>query len=274
MNANARGFLSLVTTRKGDYAEDILLKMMRDGGCNVYRPSEKDRSHPIDMFVVPGETMRMFAADVKAKPKRSKYPDTGIDIRHWGKYCHINTYQHTPVFLFFVDEDCGKIYGNWLEILNKPVTVNHNNGAIDYPKLEGNIIYFPMQSMIPIGDISKEDIEKLRSLSSRGYQYQHIQQNEIAYTEAACPSSNSTSFDRYRDDALAVGSSGDTRMGGGVMLPYDITRCLGEMGIWDRCAKREQCQRYTDQGQPGDRLVYAMVLCRHNRFEAWIPVDG
>lgn len=185
MNVNARGFLALATTRKGEFAEDILLKLMRDGGCNVYRPTEKDRAHPIDMFVMPGQTMRMFAADVKAKPKRSNYPDTGIDFRHWGKYCHINTYQHTPVFLFFVDEDCGRIYGNWLEILNKPVTITHNGKRIDYPKPEGNIIYFPMQSMIKIGNIAPDDIEKLRSLSTRGYQYQHNNQDEITYEKAA-----------------------------------------------------------------------------------------
>ena len=185
MNINARGFLNLTTTRKGDCAEQILVKMMRDGGCSVYRPSEINKAHPIDMFVVPSATMRMFAADVKAKPKRLKYPDTGIDVRHWGKYCHINTYQHTPVYLFFVDEDCGQIYGNWLEILNQQKTIIHNGGVIDYPKMEGNIIYFPMESMIHIGDIDKSDIDKLRGLSTRGYQYQHNNQSEIKLSDAA-----------------------------------------------------------------------------------------
>ena len=57
------------------------------------------------------------------------------------------------------------------------------------------------------------------------------------------------------------------------LLPYDITRCLGEGATGAVCRKRESCQRYTDRGQPGDRLVYAMALCRDDRFEAWIPVE-
>jgi hypothetical protein len=181
MNVNARKFISLATTRKGVYAEDLLVKIMRDDGCNIYRPSEKDRAHPIDMFVMSGQTMRMFACDVKAKPRRIKYPDTGIDTRHWAKYCHINTYQHTPVYLFFVDEDYGKIYGNWLDILNKAVEIMHNGQCIEYPKLEGNIIYFPLQSMQEIADLTKEDIESLKSLSTRSYQYQNNNQDEIGY---------------------------------------------------------------------------------------------
>jgi hypothetical protein len=56
-------------------------------------------------------------------------------------------------------------------------------------------------------------------------------------------------------------------------LLRDITRCHGE-GNWESvCRKREQCQRYLDKGQPGDRLVWSMALCRGEQWQAWIPVE-
>ncbi|HAS51000.1 MAG TPA: hypothetical protein DCS21_04410 [Gammaproteobacteria bacterium] len=56
-------------------------------------------------------------------------------------------------------------------------------------------------------------------------------------------------------------------------LPYDVTRCHGERGIWEMCPKRDQCRRYLDWGQPGERQSYVMALCQDDQFDSWIPVE-
>lgn len=57
------------------------------------------------------------------------------------------------------------------------------------------------------------------------------------------------------------------------LLPYDITRCMGQGNGRIICRKRNDCQRYVDRGQPGQQISMAAMLCRDSDFECRIPVE-
>lgn len=106
-------FNDKTTTKKGVKGEELCFKYLRDKGHTIYRPECEDRPHPIDSFIVHGTKFSVCAADIKTKPKRNAYPDTGINISHYGTYCYIKNVNNIRLFLFFVDEDEKRIYGNW-----------------------------------------------------------------------------------------------------------------------------------------------------------------
>lgn len=157
-------FSAKMTTRKGVKGEDICFQYLRSKGHTIYRPDMEDRPHPIDSFVVHGQKFTVCAADVKTKPRREAYPDTGINMHHYGVYCHIKNINNIRVFLFFVDETAKKIYGNWLDIIEKRREVIHNGKRLTYPMQMGGQIYFPLSAMIEIADISDESVDALKAM--------------------------------------------------------------------------------------------------------------
>ena len=75
------------------------------------------------------------------------------------------------VFLFFVDEMNGKVYGNFLDELEKPQAVTHSGRKLYYPLRQKDIIYFPLKSMIVVGHLTEKQIKILREYSTRNYEY-------------------------------------------------------------------------------------------------------
>lgn len=157
-------FTAKMTTCKGVKGEDICFEYLRAKGHTIYRPDREDRAHPIDSFVVHGQKFTVCAADVKTKPKREAYPDTGINMNHYGTYCYIKNINNIRVFLFFVDENTKEIYGNWLDILEHKREVIHKGKRLIYPMQMGNQMYFPLSAMIKIADISDESVEELKAM--------------------------------------------------------------------------------------------------------------
>lgn len=157
-------FSSKTTTIKGISGENLCFEYLRAKGHTIYRPDKDDRAHPIDSFIVHGQKFTVCAADIKTKPKREAYPDTGIDLRHYGTYCYIKNVNNIPVFLFFVDEDEKRIYGNWLEILERRCEIQHNGKKLVYPLWMGGQIYFPISVMIHIADIPDDKVIELKKM--------------------------------------------------------------------------------------------------------------
>ena len=157
-------FSSKATTIKGISGEDLCFEYLRAKGHTIYRPDKDDRAHPIDSFIVHGQKFTVCAADIKTKPKRSAYPDTGINMSHYGTYCYIKNVNNIPVFLFFVDEDEKRIYGNWLEFLERRCEIIHNGKKLIYPLWMGGQIYFPISSMIHIADVPDNAISELKQM--------------------------------------------------------------------------------------------------------------
>lgn len=156
--------------QKGMVGEAIVMDWLRQKGFIPYTTAA-DCPHPFDYLCASKDKKTIFVADAKSKPARTRYPDTGIDIRHHAQYLHIRNRYKLHVFLFFVDEDAGKIYGNFLDVLNKPRMVKHNGAVLRYPLNAGGIRYWPLSAMRPIGKLTDEQIATLRELSTRAPAY-------------------------------------------------------------------------------------------------------
>jgi hypothetical protein len=151
-----------IQVKKGDLGEAIVDQYLKNKGFLPYRPAF-DGWHPFDRILAAPDKSSIYVADVKAKARRNKYPDTGIDMRHFDKYKQISEKHNMRVFLFFVDELEGRIYGQFLDILA--------SRDKNYPRAEGSIIYFLLEKMEHIAYLTPEQISQLKTLSRRNYDY-------------------------------------------------------------------------------------------------------
>ena len=151
---------------KGVLAEAIVRDFLQDKGFIVYEPVNEG-AHGFDKLAVK-DKRQFIIAECKAKAKRSKYDDTGFNIRHYLEYKFVEEKHGIPVFVFFIDEHLAEIYGNFLSRLDKETL----HGGEIYPKRYNGIIYFPMCNMKRyIHRLSEKDSEALKSHSRRSYGY-------------------------------------------------------------------------------------------------------
>lgn len=157
----------LETVKKGKIGERIVKEWLISQGYIVYDPANNG-IHPFD-FICAMMDKNIFIVDVKTKPARYKYPDQGIDLRHYNDYTEKLINHNIDIWLFFVDENAKQIYGNLLSELNKPHQVIHKGKILIYPYREQHtkIIYFPIDKMITIKDLSIFEIEEIKKHSSR-----------------------------------------------------------------------------------------------------------
>jgi len=161
--------------KKGNAGEAILDEYLIERGIVPYAPVA-NRAHPFDRLCAKSDKSKIFIVEVKTKAARTWYPDTGINISHLNDYLNIQNSHTINVFVAFVDELKGEIYGNYLNILMEPKTVEHisRNGllkTIKYPLRNPPIIYFPLISMRPLATISEDNCAILMELSTRTYEY-------------------------------------------------------------------------------------------------------
>ena len=161
-----------VTVQKGDIGEAVVDSYLISKGFIPYRPVAGG-AHPFDRLVASRDKRTIFIADTKSKPARTYYPDTGIDVRHYEQYKYIQDKYSIDVFIFFVDEDSGTIYGNMLTKLDEPKReFNFKTGkVVSYPLIQGGIRYFPLSTMEQIGRIPEDELRQLRKLSTRNKAY-------------------------------------------------------------------------------------------------------
>lgn len=154
-----------LTVRKGNLGEQLVEKYLTSKNFVIYRPTSGP--HPFDRLVASADKKRIFIAEIKTKPSRNKYPDTGFDLRCNQDYLRICISHHMDVFVYFVDERCGWIYGNSLiENLYTPRIVHHNGMVLKYPIAAGGIIYFPLEAMEKIAQLPALECKRLADLSS------------------------------------------------------------------------------------------------------------
>lgn len=161
-----------IQVKKGDLGEKIVDAYLEEKKIVVYKTAF-DGAHPFDRLLATPDKKQLIVADVKTKPQRKYYPDTGIDLRHFNEYQHISHKHNVKVMLFFVDQVAAKVYGNYLHELIKPLEIQHNNKTLQYPITEKNIIYFPLCKMIFIENLDNYQIDELKTLSSGRYSYEH-----------------------------------------------------------------------------------------------------
>lgn len=159
------------TVKKGNFAEEIIDKFLIYIGIIPYIPNFNG-PHPFDRLCATIDKESMYILDIKAKARRTHYPDTGINYKHYMQYNYLQEKYKVPIVLVFVDEYIGKIYGNTLSNLIKPVIIGNKKYPLEEPTTYGTkIIYFPLKNMKIIGELTKEQVEELKQLSTRRYNY-------------------------------------------------------------------------------------------------------
>jgi len=163
--------------KKGALGEFIVDALLSKKNIVPYHPVF-DGPHPFDRLCASLDKKRLYIIEVKTKARRTHYPDTGINIRHYNEYKYVRDHYNIPVFLVFVDEGERRIYGNFLTKLEKPkavATERWHAPIVNYPLEENGIIYFPLNSMIDIAKLDEREAEKLKELSARSYLYKTVQ---------------------------------------------------------------------------------------------------
>jgi hypothetical protein len=154
--------------KKGNLGESIVDQLAIQKGYVPFTALPTyDGPHAFDRVMVRQDKTGLFLLEVKTKPARKYYPDTGFDYKNYLEYKAIEKKHNLRVFVAFVDEARGEIYGNWLSELERPVYES-------YPIINGKVIYFPLAHMKTLGKISKEKCEELRALSTRNKAYDGV----------------------------------------------------------------------------------------------------
>ena len=157
-----------VALQKGKIGEDIVRALLERKGWVVYQP-ETEGAHCFDMLSIKDKKYAI-AIDVKAKAPLNKWPATGINERHFQEYLHFSQKHKMPFWVIFVDEQQGLIYGNTIEELEKPRTVE----GMDYPILmnwQTPIRIWPLAAMKTIARLREHEMENLAQMNQRQYNY-------------------------------------------------------------------------------------------------------
>ena len=159
-----------IARQKGELAEEIVTPYLESKGFVVYRPFTEG-AHAFDGMAI-RDKKESISYDVKAKPRFNNMPATGVDEKHFKTYYDFSKTHNMPFWIFFVDEAMGRVYGNEIKELEKPV----QEGGREFPclmttKTNATIRVWPLSSMIIIGNITSEEQRSLVELSQRNYKY-------------------------------------------------------------------------------------------------------
>jgi len=192
-----RKFEDTIMATKGDYAEALVDRLVHDQGLYHVYPIKTEGPHPVDRLLISRESLRIVAMDVKAVSARNSkpefattgYPDTGISIAHRNVYQQIVKHHNIPLYLMFVDEMLGEVYGNWLSVLERPTTIQWRNKTLNYPLVKDNftavgkqIVYYPLESM-ERGLYHLTDDEKAELHRLSNYMYKQDISHKHGYDE-------------------------------------------------------------------------------------------
>ena len=153
--------------KKGNIGEDAVERFLEEEGFVIYKPVT-DVAHPFDRLCVKDKNT-IFIAEIKTKPMRKYYPDTGFNYTHYEDYQRMQK-KGLNVYMFFVDEIQGVIYGNTLNKISENCIVEHNGKMREYPKIEGSIIYFPIKNMEFINHLKESEINSIKELYTGSYE--------------------------------------------------------------------------------------------------------
>jgi hypothetical protein len=161
---------NLPTVKKGNVGEGLVNEYLIGHGYIPYSP-DAGGAHPFDRLVASRDKKTIFIADAKTKAARKYYPDTGINERHYEEYKYIQDKYGIDVFIFFVDEEAQKIYGNVLRKLEAEAKILHKGSLLNYPMKYKGIIYFPLEHTKHIADIPQEQAEVIKQYTTKQEAY-------------------------------------------------------------------------------------------------------
>jgi len=159
--------------RTKEIGEQILDRFLLEQGLVRYRPDPNDGAHPFDRLAASRDKRQIVIGEVKTKPRRQAYADTGINRRHFDDYMHNTTKYGLPLFLAFVDFEIGAMYGNWWSELIKTRESDIPKHGLDadgvircetYPWEQNSIVYFPLSAMRTYYMLTDAERAELRAL--------------------------------------------------------------------------------------------------------------
>lgn len=155
---------SKTTVIKGDFAEGIVADYLLFKGLIPYRP-HFDGAHPFDFLCATPNKQNMVIVDSKAKAvmnnKFHGFYRTGIDTKHYNEYKFLGEKYNLPIWLFFVDEELGYIYGNVLSAIDTNAINKFSKRLFRLPEMR--IVY----------QLNPEQIQFLKKNSTRSHQYKN-----------------------------------------------------------------------------------------------------
>lgn len=158
--------------QKGNIGEALVDEYLLKKGIVPYRPIVS-QAHPFDRLCASADKKRIYVAEVKTKPRREFYADTGVDQRHYNDYLNIAMQHNMDVFVYFVDEVRKEIYGGEL-ISNlaqvRQETHQQTGRILTYPLAHKGIIYFPLSAMEHVADLPDEVCKQLAALRRSKYE--------------------------------------------------------------------------------------------------------
>lgn len=102
--------------------------------------------------------------DVKTKPRRFKFEDTGIDYYSFKRYLQLKQNNKTYFYLFFIDQLTREIYFNELSVLERNKRVEkHFNGS--------TIVYFMLEDMRVLATLNQKDCQALAKNTQMNNRY-------------------------------------------------------------------------------------------------------
>lgn len=156
--------------KKGHIGERLVDEYLLRKGIVPYRPMAP-KAHPFDRLCASADKKRIYIAEVKAKPRREFYPDTGINVAHFNDYMNVAMHHSMDVFIYFVDEILKSIYGGELvSNLAQDRRVLHRGRMLKYTMRQGPIIYFPLACMEHVATLSDEACAELAALRRTAYE--------------------------------------------------------------------------------------------------------
>lgn len=132
-------FLNTDASKKGTAGEKLVKDILERKGYVVYEPTTKNKPHGYDMILYKDHKYQ-FAAEVKTKVSSADFDETGIEKYVFERYQKLCAECNLPLFLIFVDERLGKVYGNYFSELCKEIQIKakqYGKEIIErtYPKL-------------------------------------------------------------------------------------------------------------------------------------------
>jgi len=147
---------------RGRAGEDMVVLALEKLGYKVYQ-TRSPGAHRFDMLFTKGK--QMYLGEVKTKPRRWAYPDTGYNLNSHYIYNEESIKHNLPFYVFFVDESIKKIYYSTINnLIIRRCVEGKCYPSIEPTRMGDNIIYFPLGAMENLCDI--DDDGKIYNLAS------------------------------------------------------------------------------------------------------------
>lgn len=165
------------TVKKGNLGEALIDEYVEKNGFRIYQPDPSKGSHPVDRFIMKVDkdnfpdkngdliNLHIIAIEVKTKPARDLYPDTGFDLSSYAHYKRICETYKIRVAIYFVDDIAGKIYGNYFDELEKERVIEVRGKEMHYPFNHNGIRYYPTSAMKTIIILTDEQVSEIKKYS-------------------------------------------------------------------------------------------------------------